>query len=205
MAPSTQDFKNKKSKKKTTHSIPEAAVGDTRRPLMSDASETSSAAYSVQPEGSPKSARQQADLAKHHLVDEAEGHSVESNKNKTASSQPNESEAGEEVAQDFTLEFKGSKQIKEKFPETFRVVEKVVENWVHDGSFEDLPLEKPLVNYYVSYGLKQAKKAEKEIVKKIENSPLVEKIGVEIITHAPKVLDALEKGKKFLRAKGLKI
>ncbi len=81
------------------------------------------------------------------------------------------------------INFPGSEVLRAKLPNTFKVVDKVATDWVHDGRFEELPLKNPLAQYFVAKGLRQAKTIEKKIM----NSPTTEKLAMNVFTAALKV------------------
>lgn len=62
----------------------------------------------------------------------------------------------------------GTALVKSSFPKPFEIAEKVVENWKEDGDFSELPIEQPLLQFYLGLGLRKAKKTEKEIEQKLE-------------------------------------
>lgn len=96
----------------------------------------------------------------------------------------NESNYKEESISDVSEEpriqisFTGSDVLKEKFPQAFEVAEKIATDWVHDGRFEGLPLGHPLAQYFAGKGLRKAK----EIEKKVLESPVTEKVAMNVFT-----------------------
>lgn len=62
----------------------------------------------------------------------------------------------------------GTAIVKSSFPKPFEVAEKVVEDWKQDGDFSELPINQPLVQFYVGLGLRKVKQTEKEIEQKLE-------------------------------------
>jgi hypothetical protein len=64
----------------------------------------------------------------------------------------------------------GTAIVKNSFPKPFEIAEKVVENWKEDGDFSELPIEQPLVQFYLGLGLRKAKKTEKDLETKLETA-----------------------------------
>ncbi len=64
----------------------------------------------------------------------------------------------------------GTALVKNSFPKPFEIAEKVVENWKEDGDFSELPIEQPLVQFYLGLGLRKAKQTEKELESKLEHA-----------------------------------
>jgi hypothetical protein len=61
------------------------------------------------------------------------------------------------------IQFYGSEKLKEKAPVAFELAETVAEEWVNDGRFEGLPVGHPLAQAVAAYGLRKAKKIEKDL------------------------------------------
>lgn len=64
----------------------------------------------------------------------------------------------------------GTAIVKSSFPKPFEIAEKVVENWKEDGDFSELPIEQPLLQFYLGLGLRKAKETEKELETKLETA-----------------------------------
>lgn len=64
----------------------------------------------------------------------------------------------------------GTAIVKSSFPKPFEIAEKVLENWKDDGDFSELPIEQPLLQFYLGLGLRKAKATEKEIESKLETT-----------------------------------
>lgn len=86
-------------------------------------------------------------------------------------SEPNGSEAKVETQthddnkpQTITLDFAGAEKLRQYFPQSVELAEKVATDWAHDGQFEGLPVGHPLAQYFVAKGLRRAKQVEKEVV-----------------------------------------
>ena len=76
------------------------------------------------------------------------------------------------------IAFPGSELIRAKFPKSFDVAEAVATDWVHGGEFKELPINQPLAQYVAQKGLQQAK----EIEKKVLESPMTEKVAMQVFT-----------------------
>ena len=76
------------------------------------------------------------------------------------------------------IHFPGSELVRAKFPKSFDVAEAVATDWVHGGEFKELPIDQPLVQYVTQKGLQQAK----EIEKKVLESPVTEKVAMQVFT-----------------------
>ena len=68
------------------------------------------------------------------------------------------------------IEFPYSELIRSKIPQPFDIAEAVATDWVNDGSFEKLPIEQPVVQYFAGQGLKKAKDVEKQVFQKLEQT-----------------------------------
>jgi hypothetical protein len=64
----------------------------------------------------------------------------------------------------------GTAIVKSSFPKPFELAEKVVEDWTQDGDFSELPINQPLVQFYVGLGLRKVKQTEKELEQKLETT-----------------------------------
>lgn len=82
----------------------------------------------------------------------------------------------------------GAELLKNKFPKSFNLAEKVVDNWVKDGNFSELPIETPLVQYYVGEGLRKAKSIEKKVESRLDDSGVL-----------PIVKHQLNRAQKYLK------
>ena len=78
----------------------------------------------------------------------------------------------------FHLEFPYSELVKAQAPKAFEVAEKVAEEWVKDGSFQDIPVGHPLAQIALATGLRKAK----DIEKKLEEKGVIAmaKMGIEL-------------------------
>lgn len=96
---------------------------------------------------------------------------------------PLESEAHHEKnAEKIEISFAGSEMLRAKFPRPFDIAEQVATDWVHDGKFEGLPVGHPLAQVAAQVGLQKAK----EIEKKVLNSPVTEKVAMQVLTMGMK-------------------
>lgn len=82
----------------------------------------------------------------------------------------------------------GTALVKNSFPKPFEIAEKVVEDWKLDGDFSELPINQPLVQFYVGLGLRKAKQTEKEIEQKLETTGVL-----------PVVRQQWQKAQKFFK------
>lgn len=64
------------------------------------------------------------------------------------------------------LQFVGSDVLKEKAPKVFDLAQTVADEWVNDGSFDNLKLGHPVAEMVASMGLREAKKIEKKLEEK---------------------------------------
>lgn len=64
----------------------------------------------------------------------------------------------------------GTAIVKSSFPKPFEIAEKVVENWKEDGDFSELPIEQPLLQFYLGLGLRKVKQTEKDLESKLETA-----------------------------------
>lgn len=64
------------------------------------------------------------------------------------------------------LNFTGADVLKEKAPKIFDLAQTVADEWVNDGSFNDLKLGHPVAEMFASMGLREAKKIEKKLEEK---------------------------------------
>lgn len=64
------------------------------------------------------------------------------------------------------IEFPYSELVRAKVPRAFEVAENVAEEWVNDGSFENLPVGHPLAQITMAAGLRKAKEVEKKLEEK---------------------------------------
>lgn len=62
----------------------------------------------------------------------------------------------------------GTAMVKSSFPKPFELAEKVVEDWKQDGDFSELPIDQPLLQFYLGLGLRKAKQTEKKLEHKLE-------------------------------------
>lgn len=85
------------------------------------------------------------------------------------------------------INFTGSELLRAKFPKPFDVAEKIATDWVNDGRFEGLPLGHPLAEYFAAKGLRKAK----EVEKKVMESPVTEKIAMNVLTYGMKAQEMI--------------
>lgn len=92
----------------------------------------------------------------------------------------------------FQFAFPGSELLRARFPKSLSFTETVVDEWAKDGTFENLPIEHPIVALMAQKGLRQAKEAEQ----KLFANPVVERAMVQAITVGFKVQNAWVDAKK---------
>lgn len=80
------------------------------------------------------------------------------------------------------IQFPGSEMVRSRFPKPFEVAEKVATDWVKDGDFQNLQVGNPLVEFVAAKGLRQAKDLEKKVL----NSPVTEKVAMQVFTAGMK-------------------
>ncbi len=101
----------------------------------------------------------------------------------------------EEEATKVELNFKGSEILRAKFPKQFEVAEKIATDWVQDGRFEGLELGHPLAQYFAAKGLRKAK----EIEKKVLESPITEKVAMNVLTTGLKAQEIFNQVKDKIK------
>jgi hypothetical protein len=161
--PSAQELKRKKNKSarvaKSDIKIPKAKTGPIRRPDHVEVDEMM--ATSIEVEISEKN--QSAEVNEHanpsdiNIENESEAQKIDKKTKKM------------QMPKIFGLSF-GAQILKSKFPKSFDIAEKVVDDWVSDGDFKDLPIETPLVQFYVGEGLRRVKDVEKKIETRLDDA-----------------------------------
>lgn len=167
--PTTKDFKKNKKRVSQSH-MDEPSVKTTRakrRPGREEVEETE--IHDVEVE-----------VTEEEEIDEA---SIEA--------EAEETESGERIE----IQFKGSELLRAKFPKTFDLAEEVATQWVHDGSFEGLPIGHPLGQWAAQQSLMKAK----EIEKKVVESPIFEKAAIGVLTYGMKAQGLVQKLKDRLQ------
>ncbi len=94
-------------------------------------------------------------------------------------------------AKQVELKFPGSEMLRAQFPTSFKTMEKVADDWVNDGKFEELSVIKhPLAKKFIQRGLQTAKEAEKNMI------PVVEKVVLQAATCGVKFQSWLQQLKE---------
>lgn len=174
-----ENKKNKKTgtKKENLHEIPVAKTAVGRRPHTETVAEPYQPSLLSEsdliPEGTPPPSVQAAleqQKGSVNTASKAEAEATEvilegqpaprPKKNKVDLKEPMETVIG-------ALQL-GATVVKGTFPKPFEIAEKVVEDWKHDGDFSELPVNQPLVQFYLGLGLRKAKQTEKNIEQKLE-------------------------------------
>lgn len=174
--PSAQQLKRKKSKSGRDQSsdikIPKSKTGHTRRPddnsdlviefaadealLAADIAETAEKQINKNSEQSSEESSNLSDIN----IDIETGASRMKKQRKTKKLQ---------LPKLFGFSM-GAQILKSKFPKSFGIAEKVVEDWMADGDFSDIPIDTPLVQFYVGEGLRRVKKVEKKIEARLDDA-----------------------------------
>ncbi len=89
------------------------------------------------------------------------------------------------------INFKGSELLRSRFPKPFKFAEAVATDWVHEGSFENLPVGHPLAQWAAQKGLSKAKQLEKKVLE----SPQLEKVAMSALTWGMKAQGIFQKMK----------
>lgn len=95
------------------------------------------------------------------------------------------------------INFRGSELLRAKFPQPFKVAEAVATDWVHGGTFENLPVGHPLAQWAAQKGLTKAKEMEKKVLE----SPALEKVAMEALTFGMKAQGVFQKIKAKVSGK----
>lgn len=171
--PTTKDFKNKIKEKKVPLHVDEDH-DDLDQDLdaeVEDAEEVS------RPQRRPGRAEKFTAKARDEDDDQESSEDLES--------EFEESENLEKVE----INFRGSELLRAKFPKPFKVAEAVATDWVHNGSFENLPVGHPLAQWAAQKGLTKAKEMEKKVLE----SPTLEKVAMEALTLGMKAQGFIQK------------
>lgn len=165
--PSVKDFKEKSGKK------PKATAETTAE---------SAATKAAEPKRRPGREEVEASEADVQVVDVQEGPV-------TGTQFEEPSSEGGDAGPKVEIKFSGSETIRAKFPQPFDIAEAVATDWVHGGNFEKLPIDHPLAQYVAKAGLQKAK----EIEKKVLESPVTEKVAMQVLTAGMKAQGLFEK------------
>lgn len=95
----------------------------------------------------------------------------------------------------FQFGFPGSELIRNRFPQSVKLTEVIVDEWLKDGQFEKLPIEHPILEVLTQKGLRQAK----EMEQKFFQNPAVEKAIVQALTVGFKVQNFWAETKKKIK------
>lgn len=139
---------------------------------------------------SPESVEMTTEESSIKVVDVESGHVTEaefSEPNNLSSSE--ESPASEHPSEEkIEINFPGSELVRSRFPKPFEVAEKVATEWVKDGDFQNIDVGSPLVQFVTAKGLRQAKDLEKKVL----NSPVTEKVAMQVLTTGMKAQGFLQ-------------
>lgn len=78
---------------------------------------------------------------------------------------PNRPDIGEERLK-VHLDFYGSELLRQRAPKVMEIADTVADEWVHDGSFEALPVGNPIAQVAAAKALRKAKDVEKKLEEK---------------------------------------
>lgn len=92
----------------------------------------------------------------------------------------------------YKFNFSGSDLLRSRFPKTVKLSEVVVDEWLKDGKFENLPIEHPIVEVLTQKGLRKAKEMEQQFFQ----NPKVEKAVIQALTLGFKVQNLYAEAKK---------
>jgi hypothetical protein len=203
--PNVKDFKNKKqaAKKEEDMEATSLSAGATearpkRRPGREEP-EASTAEVKVVDveEGVRETAGEE--LHASHVKSEEDAHraSAEPDREKLTEHASDTEASFEERPEGEKVEihFFGSELIRAKFPKPFEVAEAVATDWVKGGDFDRLPIEHPLAQYAVKTGLQRAK----EVEKKVLESPVTEKVAMQVLTAGMKAQSLIEQVRSRLK------
>ena len=100
-------------------------------------------------------------------------------------------------AKGYQFNFSGSELLRSRFPKTLKLSEVVVDEWLKDGKFENLPIEHPIVEVLAQKGLRRAKELEQQFFQ----NPRVEKAVIQALTLGFKVQNLYAEAKKKISRK----
>lgn len=197
--PTVKEFKKNKKRVSPHHmEEPSARPGRAKRRPGREEVDASENGHDVEDEADTeiemKPKRAKAKSAKKAVEHEEQTEFEETEVEVDEASVEEEAEASEPVDR-IEIQFKGSEVLRAKFPKTFDLAEEVATQWMHDGSFEGLPIDHPLGQWAAQTGLVKAK----EIEKKVVESPLFEKAAIGVLTYGMKAQGLIQKLKERLQ------
>jgi hypothetical protein len=201
--PSVKDFKNKQNEKPETES-----ARAKRRPGREEPESSDADVKVVDVEtGVHQEANTATDLHEAHTMHEKVDHRHSSTRAAASGTSGSDENAGSgssskksdshksfgdfEAADEgpkVEIKFFGSELLRSKVPKPFDVAEAVATDWVNNGNFEKLPIDHPLGHFALQKGLLKAK----EIEKKVMESPMTEKVAMQVLTVGMKAQSLFE-------------
>lgn len=104
-----------------------------------------------------------------------------------SSSRHSEPSNGSHADEKVEIAFPGSEILRSRFPMPFQIAEGIATDWVKDGSFEGLPVGHPLAQFFLAKGLRKAKDIEKKVIE----SPVTEKVTMQVLQAGLKATSQL--------------
>jgi hypothetical protein len=167
--------KKQHSKKEAVHEIPVAKTAKGRRPHTEETVEPYQPSLLSESDLEPQRAAAAADVQEESVAEEVEVTAAASEEVVIEGEPaPKAKRTNVDIQEQFE-NVKGAVQmgtaiVKSSFPKPFEIAEKVVEDWKQDGDFSELPINQPLVQFYLGLGLRKAKQTEKDLEKKLESA-----------------------------------
>ncbi|MFN7728539.1 MAG: hypothetical protein ACK5P7_05240 [Bdellovibrio sp.] len=193
--PSVKDFKNKQNKQ--NEKTETDTVRAKRRPGREEPESSNADVKVVDVEtGVHPEANSSTDLHEAHTLHEKidhrqSGKPAAGSGSSSAKSDSHKSLGDFEAAAEgpkVEIKFFGSELLRSKLPKPFDVAEAVATDWVNNGNFEKLPIDHPLGHFALQKGLLKAK----ELEKKVMESPVTEKVAMQVLTVGMKAQSLFE-------------
>lgn len=169
--------KKQAAKKEVVHEIPASKTAAGRRPHKEDVSEPYQPSLLSEDDLAPQNAKAKGntEVESEEPVLEAQAEAEDTVQETIIEGEPAEPKRAKIDLKEQLENVKGVLQmgtaiVKSQFPKPFEVAEKVVEDWKQDGDFSELPINQPLVQFYVGLGLRKVRQTEKDIEQKLEST-----------------------------------
>ena len=162
---------------------------------------TDSASEAKRPKRRPGREEPEASEAEVRVVDVEHGLQGEEGSELLASSETGDRRSGasafeaEPEKPKVEIRFFGSELIRAKLPKPFEVAEAVATDWMNGGEFDQLPINHPLAQFAAQKGLLKAK----EVEKKLLESPVTEKVAMQVLTAGMKAQSLIEQLRSKLK------
>lgn len=175
MSSSKNKAKKQASKKEHQHEIPVVKTAKGRRPHTEEVVEPYQPSLLSETELEPQATAEPA-VSEEELVMAGATVETESKEEIVLEGKPAPQPVRKRISMKEKLEnvkgviTMGAAMVKTSFPKSYELAEKVVEDWKQDGDFSELPINQPLVQFYVGLGLRKAKNTEKGIEQKLEST-----------------------------------